>query len=150
MKIFLFCQFNIFMKNIINQLHSFLEQFQAQILYNQNVKRTKLNKTSNPVNICLPDIQSQMFSFHSVTICSVCQQSLNKEYPQFASSFAEPNPDERKPADRLVDQRNLLEETRLVLYREKIKPSTPGPTRLERKFRKMLEKDRVASKQANR
>ncbi|XP_035827330.1 uncharacterized protein LOC101845258 [Aplysia californica] len=83
-------------------------------------------------------------------VLPITRTSLNKEYPQFASSFSNPDPDERKPAERLVDQRNLLEETKLVLYREKIQPSTPGPARLERKFRKMIERDRAISTKSSK
>ncbi|CAL1526331.1 unnamed protein product [Lymnaea stagnalis] len=74
-------------------------------------------------------------------ILPITRTSPNKEFPRFASSFCKPDPDSRKPAERIVDQHNLMEETRLVLYREKIKSTAQGAAHLERKFQKMIESD---------
>ncbi|KAK3736717.1 hypothetical protein RRG08_059247 [Elysia crispata] len=82
-------------------------------------------------------------------VLPITRTSLNKEFPQWASSYSHPDPDSRQPAERLVHQGNLLEETKLVLYRDKVGASTPTPAKLERKFRKMIEKDGVASNKSS-
>ncbi|XP_070186621.1 uncharacterized protein [Littorina saxatilis] len=82
-------------------------------------------------------------------VLPITRTNHNKEFPQFASSFAEPDPDQRAPAERLVDQRNLMEETKLVLYRQKPKPNTPGPSSMERRFRKMIERDTSQSQKSS-
>ncbi|KAH9513080.1 hypothetical protein Btru_035790 [Bulinus truncatus] len=73
------------------------------------------------------------------SILPITRTSWNKEYPRFANSFCDPDPESRDPAERIVDQRNLKEETKLVLYRDKIKQSIPGASKLEKKFQKMIE-----------
>nr|KAG5714625.1 hypothetical protein BaRGS_000113 [Batillaria attramentaria] len=78
-------------------------------------------------------------------VLPITRTNLNKEFPQFASSFAEPDPDQRPPAERIVDQRNLIEETKLVLYHQKPKPESPGPSSMERRLQKMIERDRIQS-----
>lgn len=82
-------------------------------------------------------------------VLPITRTSLKKEFPQWASSYSHPDPESRQPAARLVDQGNLLEETKLVLYRDKVGASTPTPAKLERKFRKMIEKDGAASNKSS-
>ncbi|KAK6187104.1 hypothetical protein SNE40_005199 [Patella caerulea] len=78
-------------------------------------------------------------------VLPITRTSKNKEFPRYSSAFAEPGADIRPPANRIVDQRNLMEETKLVLYREKPKPKKEGPSTTERRFRRMLERDRTLS-----
>ncbi|KAL8600891.1 hypothetical protein ACOMHN_045029 [Nucella lapillus] len=82
-------------------------------------------------------------------VLPITRMSLNKEFPRFASSFAEPDPDQRTPAVRIVDQRNLMEETKLILYHQKPKPETPGTSSMERRFRKMIERDTSQSQKTS-
>ncbi|XP_059146046.1 uncharacterized protein LOC131933275 [Physella acuta] len=78
-------------------------------------------------------------------VLPITRTSTNKEYPRFADSFCKPDPDLRHPAQRIVDQRNLQEETKLNLYKEKKKPPTPGAAHLERKFQMMIETEGTSS-----
>ncbi|GFO41817.1 hypothetical protein PoB_006832200 [Plakobranchus ocellatus] len=82
-------------------------------------------------------------------VLPITRTSLKKEFPQWASSYSRPDPENRQPAERLVHQGNLHEETKLVLYRDKIGASTPTPAKLERKFRKMIERDGAISNKSS-
>ena len=71
-------------------------------------------------------------------------QTVGKEYPRAASTFANPDPSKRKPAIRIANQRNLAQETKLSLYKERTRLGFKGPSSTEKKFRLMLEMERSA------
>uniref|UniRef100_A0A2C9LNZ8 HEAT repeat-containing protein 4 n=1 Tax=Biomphalaria glabrata TaxID=6526 RepID=A0A2C9LNZ8_BIOGL len=75
------------------------------------------------------------------TILPITRTSWNKEFPRFASSFCKPDPESRTMTERIVDQRNLIEETKIVLYKDKSKRPLPGAANLEKKFQKMIESE---------
>ncbi|ESO98616.1 hypothetical protein LOTGIDRAFT_174088 [Lottia gigantea] len=78
-------------------------------------------------------------------VLPITRTSKDKEFPRYSNAFSLPGADIRRPASRIVDQRNLIDETKLVLYREKPKPKREGPSTTERRFRRMLERDRTLS-----
>lgn len=51
----------------------------------------------------------------------------------------------RKPAVRIVDQRNLAQETKLTLYKERSRGRVKGPSTTEQKFRLMIEREKSAT-----
>lgn len=73
-------------------------------------------------------------------------QNTKKQLPLFASSFCKPGRDVGIPAKRVVEQRNLLDETKLVLYREKInhKTSTVHMAKPKKTIQPSMEENRMS------
>ncbi|KAJ8319004.1 hypothetical protein KUTeg_004095 [Tegillarca granosa] len=71
-------------------------------------------------------------------VLPLTRTTKGKEYPRLANSFGDPDPSVRKPALRIADQRNLANETKLSLYKEKNKGRQNGPSTTERNFRRMF------------
>ncbi|XP_064618168.1 LOW QUALITY PROTEIN: uncharacterized protein LOC135482224 [Liolophura sinensis] len=63
------------------------------------------------------------------------------EFPRLSSYYCDVTDDKRKPAQRIVDQHNLYEETKFSLYRESSRGSLGGPSATEKRLRKLLESD---------
>ncbi|XP_071107596.1 uncharacterized protein [Haliotis cracherodii] len=78
-------------------------------------------------------------------VLPITRTNQNKVYPKLTDLYVDPDTCQKEPAQRLVDQHNLMEETKLVLYHEKPKPKPSGPSIHERRFRRMLERDKTAS-----
>ncbi|XP_067672205.1 uncharacterized protein [Haliotis asinina] len=78
-------------------------------------------------------------------VLPITRTNQNKVYPKLTNLYVDPDACQKEPAQRLVDQRNLMEETKLVLYREKPKPKPIGPSVHERRFQRMLDRDKTAS-----
>lgn len=85
------------------------------------------------------------FCAAAVTPCcvcvSLCIQNHELEFPRLSSFYCDVTDDKRKPAQRIVDQHNLYEETKFSLYRESSKGNLVGPSATERRLRKLLESD---------
>nr|XP_022312615.1 uncharacterized protein LOC111117711 isoform X4 [Crassostrea virginica] len=77
------------------------------------------------------------------------QYTTGKEYPRLANSFLNDSENtkgkRRKPALRIVDQRNLAEETKLTLYKERSRGRVKGPSTTEQKFRLMIAREKSAT-----
>ncbi|CAC5356468.1 unnamed protein product [Mytilus coruscus] len=74
-------------------------------------------------------------------VLPLTRTTRGKEYPRLAESFTDPDPVKRKPAIRVCDQGKLAQETRLTLYKEKVKGRRKGPSTTEKKFRLMLQQE---------
>lgn len=83
------------------------------------------------------------YLFHGFT------QTTGKEYPRLANGFLTDSENtkgkRRKPALRIVDQRNLAEETKLTLYKERSRGRVKGPSTTEQKFRLMIAREKSAT-----
>ena len=66
-------------------------------------------------------------------------QKQEKVYPKSAEFFSESTRETQEPAERIVDQRNLYNETKFTSSLYRPKPARRNsPTMSERKFQKML------------
>ncbi|XP_076072539.1 uncharacterized protein LOC143044417 isoform X2 [Mytilus galloprovincialis] len=74
-------------------------------------------------------------------VLPLTRTTRGKEYPRLAETFTDPDPVKRKPAVRVCDQGKLAQETRLTLYKEKVKGRRKGPSTTEKKFRLMLQQE---------
>ncbi|XP_063443998.1 uncharacterized protein LOC134724732 isoform X2 [Mytilus trossulus] len=74
-------------------------------------------------------------------VLPLTRTTRGKEYPRLVESFTDPDPVRRKPAVRVCDQGKLAQETRLTLYKEKVKGRRKGPSTTEKKFRLMLQQE---------
>ncbi|XP_052684890.1 uncharacterized protein LOC128164871 isoform X3 [Crassostrea angulata] len=82
-------------------------------------------------------------------VLPLTRTTTGKEYPKLANSFLNESENtkgkRRKPAVRIVDQRNLAEETKLTLYKERSRGRVKGPSTTEQKFRLMIAREKSAT-----
>ncbi|XP_048763118.1 uncharacterized protein LOC125671422 isoform X3 [Ostrea edulis] len=80
-------------------------------------------------------------------VLPLTRTTTGKEYPRLADSFLTDGSKvkRRKPAVRIVDQRNLAQETKLTLYKERSRGRVKGPSTTEQKFRLMIEREKSAT-----
>ena len=95
-------------------------------------------------NLCKVIQDLQVHSF-------VIFQSKDKTYPRLTDCFFDEEDFlAHKPAVRIVDQRNLYNETKLKLYRDRPKNKDVGPSSMEKKFRMMLEQEKSMTSKSSR
>ncbi|XP_061175162.1 uncharacterized protein LOC133184218 isoform X2 [Saccostrea echinata] len=80
-------------------------------------------------------------------VLPLTRTTTGKEYPRLANNFLADGTKvkRRKPAVRIVDQRNLAQETKLTLYKERSRGRVKGPSTTEQKFRLMIAREKSAT-----